>query len=290
MPTKSPAPEAVVGALGQILRNGLPLNPASVAQDLLDLRGVAARATDPTDASSRTAALENTLRALLARYPDPRYAGAARALFGLTPTGGTLTSRRDRAAHLADHEVHHVRSRVEPRILEELAWQLVSDSDLFLRLPLVAPRLTPGGQRDIIPADPFAWEVAEQEAYLAQVWSALYAARAAALNVERLLSIGVPDIDLKQAAVTAAWRWAAARAEIVGYTSAFSPDLPVEDMIGLAGPAPDLTATQASRLTEAAVGAATHDAFVQALGDEIALGSIWLEGLRPGQYEKGIPA
>ncbi|MGH3778719.1 MAG: hypothetical protein ACRDRR_23780 [Pseudonocardiaceae bacterium] len=44
-----------------------------------------ARAVDPDDEASRTAALDGVVRGLLARFPDARYAEAARALFGLPP-------------------------------------------------------------------------------------------------------------------------------------------------------------------------------------------------------------
>jgi len=37
-------------------------------------------------------------------------------------------------------------------------------------------------------ADPFAWEVAEQEEHLCRLWSAIYAARAELLTVERLVA------------------------------------------------------------------------------------------------------
>ncbi|MGH3841730.1 MAG: hypothetical protein ACRDS0_09855, partial [Pseudonocardiaceae bacterium] len=85
MPTKSPVEDEVVAAVGRLLRRGLPVTPASADAVLLDLRGIVARAVDPTDAASRTAALDGTLRGLLARFPDTRYASAARALFGLPP-------------------------------------------------------------------------------------------------------------------------------------------------------------------------------------------------------------
>ncbi|HEX5496644.1 MAG TPA: hypothetical protein VFX70_18945 [Mycobacteriales bacterium] len=67
------------------MRRGLPVTPITADAVLLDLRGIVARAVDPADEASRTAALDGTLRGLLARFPDTRYASAVRALFGLPP-------------------------------------------------------------------------------------------------------------------------------------------------------------------------------------------------------------
>jgi hypothetical protein len=148
---KSPVEDEVVAAIGRLLRRGLPVTPASADAVLLDLRGIVARAVDPVDEASRTAALDGTLRGLLARFPDVRYASAARALFGLPPAepGQNLTVRRERAAAEAGHEVHHFRKRVEPKLIEKIAWELLADADRFTRSPMIAPRLapTPGGSR-----------------------------------------------------------------------------------------------------------------------------------------------
>jgi hypothetical protein len=128
MPTKSPVEDEVVAAIGRLLRRGLPISPATADPVLLDLRGIVDRAVDPADEASRTAALDGTLRGLLARFPDTRYAPAARTLFGLPPAqpGQNLTSRRDLAAEQAGHELHHFRKRVEPRLIEKVAWELAS--------------------------------------------------------------------------------------------------------------------------------------------------------------------
>jgi hypothetical protein len=282
MPIKSPVREDVVDAVRRLLRRGLPVTPADADPVLLRLRGIVARAVDPADEASRTAALDGTLRGLLARFPDARYAGAARALFGLPPAqpGQNLTARRDLAAEQAGHEVHHFRKRVEPKLIEQIAWELLADADRFTRMPMIAPRLAPVTARQPIPADPFAWEVTEHEEQLTRLWSALYAARAALLAVERLVSLRADRIGLIHAAVTAAWRWAAARAEAISYTTAYTEDdLPVEQLLALIGWTPALTEAQASRLTEAAAGGVTREQFVHALHSDIGLGDVWVEGL-----------
>lgn len=282
MPTKSPVEDEVVAAVTKLLRLGLPVMPAGADPVLLELRGIIARSADPADPTSRTSALDGTLRGLLARFPDARYATAARALFGLPPAepGLNLTARRDLAAEQAGHEVHHFRKRVEPKLVERVAWELIADAERFTRMPMIAPRLTLATVRQLVPADPFAWEVTEHEEQLMRLWSALYVARAELLAVERLVSLQADRVDLIHAAVTAAWRWAAARAEAISYTAAYAEDdVPVGELIALAGWTPVLTEAQASRLTEAAAGGVSREQFVHGLHNETGLGDTWIGGL-----------
>jgi hypothetical protein len=294
MPRKSPDEGEVVAAVQRLLRRGLPVTPADTDASLLDLRGVVARAVDPSDEASRTAALDGTLRGLLARFPDVRYASAVRALFGLPPAeaGQNLTVRRDMAAEQAGHEAHHFRKRVEPKLVKKVAWELLADADRFTRSPMIAPRLASATGRQPIPADPFAWEVAEHEEQLSRLWSAIYAARAELLAVERLISLQAGRLDIITAAVTAAWRWAAARATAISYTTAFAPELEpsVDELVALAGWTPPLTVAQASRLTEAATGGAGREQFVAALHDETGLGNAWTEGFLAHSVSPDIAA
>ncbi len=274
--------------MARVLRRGLPVSPATVDPVLLELRGVSARAIDPVEVGSRTAALDGILRGLLARFPDARYAPAARALFGLAPAepGMNLTARRDAAASAAGHEVHHFRKRVEPRLLDELAAALIADADRFTRAQLAAPRLAPATGRERVGADPFAWEVAEQEEALTRVWSAIYALRAELLAVERLISLDLDDQQVITHAVTAAWRWALASTATRTYTAAFPSDPATDDdasssrtaveLLALAGWTPTLTSAQERRLRDAAAGEATRAEFVAALHDEVELGNAWV--------------
>ncbi|MCE7002175.1 hypothetical protein LWC34_04935 [Kibdelosporangium philippinense] len=291
MPKKSPVEDEVVASVRRLLRRGLPVTPATADAALLDLRGIVARAADPADEASRTAALDGTLRGLLARFPDTRYASAARALFGLPPAepGQNLTIRRNLAAEQAGHEIHHFRKRVEPKLIEKIAWELLADAERFTRSVMIAPRLAPATGRQPVQADPFAWEVAEHEEQLSRLWSAIYAARAELLAVERLISLRADRMDILCTAVTAAWRWAAARAEAISYTTAFAPDLEssADELVALAGWTPALTSAQASRLTEAATGGASREQFVAALHGETGLGNVWTHGFlaRPASPE-----
>lgn len=301
MPRKSPAEDEVVAGLQRLLKRGLPVTPTSVEAVLLDLRGIVARATDAADEASRTAALDGTLRGLLARFDDARYAPAARALFGLPPAepGLNLTVRRELAASAAGHEVHHFRKRVEPKLIGKIAWELLADADRFTRLPMIAPRLAPATGRQPVYADPFAWEVAEQEEQLCRLWSAIYAARAELLAVERLISLDADRVDVVTTAVTAAWRWAVARAEAISYSTAFDREMDAspDELVALAGWTPALTPAQVSRLTEAAAGNASRERFTANLHSETGLGNTWVNGFlaRPritdsNESENGSPS
>lgn len=145
---------------------------------------------------------------------------------------------------------------------------------------MIAPRLAPASGRQPVQADPFAWEVAEHEEQLSRFWSAIYAARAELLAVERLIRLPTDRIDLVTAAVTASWRWAAARAEAINYTTAFAPEMEssVDELVALVGWTPTLTPAQASKLTDAAAGGASREQFTAALHGETGLGDTWVQG------------
>jgi len=274
----------VATGLRQVVRRGLPVTSATADPVLLNLRGVVARAVDPDDAASRTAALDGVLRGLLARLADARYADATRALFGLPPAhpGQNLTARRELAATSAGHEVHHFRKRVEPRLIDRLAAALLADADRFTRSRVIAPRLAPSPDRQLIPPDPFTWEVIEHEEALARLWGAVYALRAELLAVERLVSFEADRQQVIRQAVTAAWRWGLASAEAASYTAAFGgdangDDVSAHDLVELAGWTPTLPPGGASALRAAAADGADRAGFVAALHDNISLGNAWVE-------------
>jgi hypothetical protein len=249
---------------------------------LLDLRGVIARAVDPDDGASRIAALDGLLRGMLARFADVRYAEAARALFGLPPAepGQNLTVRREVAAGAARHELHHFRKRVEPRLVAQFASALLADADRFTRSRVIAPRLAPMPGRQVVPADPFAWEVAEHEEALSRLWAAIYALRAELLAVERLLSLGAARREVTQQATTAAWRWAQASIEAISYVAAFGSgaddDVGPHDLVALAGWTPPCSDEQAGRLRDAAAEAVDCAGFATLLQGELEIGAAWI--------------
>lgn len=284
MPTKSPDIEVVVAALARVVRRGLPVTASAAEPALLDLRGVLARSVDPEEESSRVAALDGLLHGLLARFPDARYAQAARALFGLPPAqpGQTLTVRRKLAAAAAAHEMHHFRKRVEPRLIRGLASAILADADRFTRSRLIAPRLAPASERQLVPADPFAWEVVDHEEALCRVWATIYALRAELLSIERLISLGADRQQVICQAVTAAWRWCLASAEVTGYVAAFDADNPTggvspRELLAGAGWTPPLTPEQESRLRGAAASGADRDRFAAALHADTELARAWID-------------
>ncbi|MGH3844880.1 MAG: hypothetical protein ACRDS0_26110, partial [Pseudonocardiaceae bacterium] len=213
------------------------------------------------------------------------------ALFGLPPAepGQNLTERRERAAAAAGHEVHHFRKRVEPKLIEKVAWELIADADRFTRSRMIAPRLALTTERQQVQPDPFAWEVAEHEEQLSRLWSAIYAARAELLAVERLISLRADRMTIIHTAMTAAWRWAAARAEAISYTTAFALELEVDGLVALSGWTPMLTEAQVSRLTETATGGTSRDQFVAALHGETGLSNAWTEGFLARTHPLSTP-
>ncbi|MDQ0935121.1 hypothetical protein [Streptomyces turgidiscabies] len=271
MPTDA---ETLAAALRRLLRRGLPLDPAAVGSDLLDLPGVVARAHGSNDLAVRAHALDGVLRGQLARLPHVPLAPAARMLFGAVPAtaGVTLTARRAKAAAASGYEVHHFRKHIEPRICTLLAEQLLADAQAFATAHAAAPRLSPEAGSLRLPPDVFAWEVAEHEEALCELWSRLYALRAALLRTARLGSMNTA-VPL-ETADEVLWRYAALRTAIARYRAAYGPVLlpadtaPVApaDLEKLAGPLPQLPPTDLALLASLPQ-AADPQAFTAQLGE-----------------------
>jgi hypothetical protein len=104
-------------------------------------------------------------------------------------------------------------------LLEQLAGLLLADADRFNQSRVVAPRLAAAPGRQVVQADPFAWEVAEQEEALSLLWAAIYTLRANLIAMERLLSLGAEREQVVRQAVTAAWRWGQASAQAFNYAN-----------------------------------------------------------------------
>jgi len=221
------APLAPADTLRGLLRAGLPLPEQAQAGQLLELRGVIARAGRSGERASRIRALDSLLRWQLARFEHPRLAEPARLLFGaIRPAEGlTLTERREKAAAAAGYEVHHFRKRIEPEICQELARMLGADSE-DLRSRAIPPVLGQARGPMRLPADVFAWEAAEHEESLSGLWSTVYALRAGLLATARLASMNGPDSgEAAQAARTALWHLALVLDAAAGYRAAYGPHL-----------------------------------------------------------------
>jgi hypothetical protein len=223
----APATHDVTAAVHALLRAGLPPRDEPLLDDLLALRAVTARATDPADHASRLRALDGWLRWALARLGHPRLAEGARLLFGAAPgaAGLTLTERRAKAAAAAGYEAHHFRKRIEPRIVARLAAVLAAD-DAETADSAAAPRLARARRPLRLPADVFAWEAAEHEQSLAQLWAEVYALRAALLAVARLAGMhGAEHPETGAATAHALWRAALLHARVLTYRETYGPQL-----------------------------------------------------------------
>lgn len=246
----SPIPPPAVDDLRPLLRRGLPVDPATVPEQLLELPGVAARATTG-ERTSRVAALEALLRTLLARFADQRLAEAALILFALPGdwAGTTLTARRAGAAAACGREAHHFRKHLEPRILAQLATALAADSDRLTAVAVSAPTLLPAAGPTALPAEVFAWEVAEHAETLSRLWALVYQLRAELLACQRLASMDPHGPDLVTAAERALWATGRLHVAVAGYRHAYGDlllhgQVAPDALIGLAGWAPTLTGEQ----------------------------------------------
>lgn len=188
--TSPPSVEDLAKALRPILANGLPLSPKYDDVTLLGLRGVVARSIDRDDRLGRVKALDELVGRLLVHYPDDNLGEAARILFGLAPglRGKNLTSRRQAAANQLGYDPDHFRRRIEPVIVQMVAWQLHRDSQNYIpRGRRTPPPLASSGDTPTIRlGDVVNKDASEHEELLSRLWSHVYALRAKILRVERL--------------------------------------------------------------------------------------------------------
>lgn len=192
VPTGMPAGlDELTRDLKLVLRVGLPITPALEIPALLGLRGVWARAVDPSDPLARVDAADRLVRAQLKRValsklnrdelPD-----AVQRLFGTAGSRGRdLTTRRADAADKLGYDEDHFRKRVEPKIIAQLAWQLERDSLQYVPRGRKHPPPEASGDTPIISeediTDP---ERAEHEILLSRIWSEVYGLRAELIERE----------------------------------------------------------------------------------------------------------
>ncbi|MDT5025293.1 MAG: hypothetical protein QOE61_1719 [Micromonosporaceae bacterium] len=233
--------------LRPLLKRGLPAAKAVLADHLLELAGVTARATT-RELDSRVAAFNALMRQLLHRMGDPALSVAASTLFGTLPTtaGNNLTARRAGAALTMGRDADHFRKNIEPRILADLAQALAADSDRMTSTRAAPPRLIPVLHPPAgLPQDMWAWEAVEHEEYIARLWAGVYALRAELLACERLSSFDPFGPDLPAAADAALWRTGQLHIAIRTYRRAYGArllhgDIAPETLLGLAGWSPPL--------------------------------------------------
>lgn len=216
-------PVALAEDVRALLRAGLPIQTDRCGPGLLALRGVRARALDPDEPASRARALDGLLREQLDRLENAELAKPAQLLFGAEPStsGTTLTLRRTAAAQAAGYEVHHFRKRIEPKLLDLVAWQLQRDSEEFSTRHAEPPELHRASRPLVLPADVFAWEAAEHQHAIARLWGAVYLLRAELLTVARLMSMNAAADELAASVNLALWRHALVLAASERYRAAY---------------------------------------------------------------------
>lgn len=181
-----------------MLRAGLPITPRSVGPAMLALRGVWARAVDPTDPLARVDAADKLVRQQIRKvrrlgHRDLR--DSPRILFGLGDGAGrNLTARRRTAASNSGYGYHHFRKHIEPRIVEHLAWLLHQDSLQYVPRARQAPSPTASGDTPTISdedvGDP---DRAAHEILVSRIWSAVYELRADLLTREQVRGIAAEE-------------------------------------------------------------------------------------------------
>jgi len=298
--TRSTAADALTAEIRVLVRAGLPVRAEACGTALLGLRGVKARAVRPEDAGSRARALDGLLREQLDRFENTGLAVAARLLFGAEPvtSGATLTARRQAAAAAAGYEVHHFRKRVEPKVLDLVAWQLRRDSEEFTARHASPPELRASSGPLMLPADVFAWEAAEHQHVLASLWGAVYQLRAELLTVARLASMDAPERETGNAAAAALWRHAQVLAAAARYRAAYgavllhtAADLGPQEIAGYAGWTPPLTAAQElllAGIADPAQSLADFSTRLDAAAGGAGLAAMWRRALsgRDGGHEQ----
>jgi hypothetical protein len=298
------AEDGLSGEVRSLLRGGLPVRTEKCGPGLLGLAGVKARALHPDDQASRARAVDGLLREQLDRLENAELAPAARLLFGsvAATSGATLTARRTAAAQAAGYEAHHFRKRIEPKLLDLIAWQLRRDSEEFTARHVEPPELRTGSGPLVLPADVFAWEAAEHQHALAALWGSVYLLRAELLTVARLRSMEAAEDDLNAAATAALWRHALVLRASADYRASYgavllhaATDFGPERIGASAGWTPDLTPSQELLITDLAdpaSGLADFAARLEAADGGAQLAARWRRAFigRPGpnQGERSV--
>jgi hypothetical protein len=212
----------IVEGVRNVLKAGLPVRPQAAPSALVDLPNVIARATVANDILARVDALDRLLRDELRRLGLPELRKAGAVLFGATGGGGTLTERRRHAADRSDYELHHFRKRIEPKILEQLAWQLYQGSLQFTtRRNGPEPVAVSGDTPVIKPEQTEEPKTAEQEILLSEIWSEVYGLRAALIAREIARGDSEKVDQAKGADMAALWRLARLLTRLDSYLEKF---------------------------------------------------------------------
>lgn len=189
--TRAPDLDELTRDLKRVLTSGLPITPALEIPALLGLRGVWARAVDPSNPLARVDAADRLVRAQLKkvalqriRQPE-QMPQAAQRLFGTAGSRGKdITDRRIDAARVLGYDVDHFRVRIVPKIVAQLAWQLYQDSLQYVPRGKNPPAEASGDTPVISEEDIANPERAQHEILLSRIWSEVYGLRAELIERE----------------------------------------------------------------------------------------------------------
>jgi hypothetical protein len=215
---------------------------------------VIARSVKPRDRLARVDALDRLMRQELRRLGLVELRRPAALLFGASGSGN-LTERRRAASEAADKNFDHFRKRIEPKIVEQLAWQLHRDGLQYVqRREDGAPFAASGDSPVITETHIENDEVAEREALLSEVWSEVYGLRAELIRREA--AAGADDqAAYGDAAAGALWRLARLLTKLDTYLDRYGTEIlhgsavyNAEALIRLAGWTGEVTAEEGREL------------------------------------------
>lgn len=246
--------QPLIAALGKVVRRGLPIRPSQAPGVLMTLDGVIARSVRPDDELARVDALDRLMRQELRRLGLVELRRPAAMLFGIGASG-FLTDRRRAAAVAADRNLDHFRKWIEPKIIEQLAWQLYRDSLQYVERTRGAGPFEASGSTPVITEESIGPEAAERAALLSEVWSEVYGLRSELIRREA--SRDVPDMtaEFEDAAGGSLWRLARLLTKLDTYLEKFGAEIlhgsatyNAESLIRVAGWTGDVTAEEARDL------------------------------------------
>jgi hypothetical protein len=241
--------------LRAVLRVGLPIRPSTAPDELLKLPAVRARATTD-DHLARVDALDRLIRGELRLLGLNDLRRSARALFGATKGGDSLTDRRRQAAVFAGYNLDHFRKRIEPKIVEQLAWQLLRLGLQYVRRrngpePIEASGDTPTIQDQHVTEA----KTAEQEVLLSRIWSEVYGLRAELIARESARDDPERQDEFTDAATGSLWYLARLLKRLDEYLDKYgrtilhgAAEYDANALIRLAGWTGELTTQQAQEL------------------------------------------
>jgi hypothetical protein len=268
----------ISAALRQVVRVGLPLDPNAVPPQLLDLAGVVARSVTPNDGLARVDALERLLRATLTTLEPPDRRDALEGLFVVARGGRTLTQRRIYAATALGYDVHHFRKRIQPKLLDELAWQLYQDSLQYVQRARDGPPFEASGHTPLITEQHLTHpETADHEVLVSRIWSDVYGLRAELIAREANRNVPEQEAECRESAIGALWYLARLLVRLRNYSERYgrsilhgTAEYNADALIRLAGWSGEVTSEQARdlRFALAQVGEWDRAGFARAISSD----------------------